>query len=539
MDTLVPLAGCSNETVVAEDSGLRISAKRRGKTAVCPDCGRRSRWVHSRYTRSPADLPVTERRVRLHLLVRRFRCLNPRCERRTFAEAFPDLVLPHAQRTIRLAKVQAEVGIATSGESGARLLGKLHMPTSADTLLRLIRCTPLPEHPTPRVLGVDDWSFRRGKTFGTILVDLEKHDVVDLLPDRTAATLTEWLKQHPDIEIISRDRSGEYARAANEGAPQAVQVADRWHVLKNLGDMLQDWLERHRNYLLEPTVEVEGQERQSQAQVQKTPSQLSGQGNTSFERSLLAIVANRERRLELYRQAETLKQQGFSTRAIAKKLGKGRSTIKRLLDRQGERKTRVSQLAPFIPYLNKRWEEGMVNRKQLYREILEQGFTGSYLLVYSYFAARQAGLDEAFPSSSTNPKGSSYTPSEGRRLFTQRAVELETVDQARLDNLFARSPEAEACYTLGQTFLNLFRQREQHSTNDFDDWLQAAQHGPVIELRRFAKRLAPDRAAVEAAITLPYSNGQVEGQVTKLKLIKRSMYGRANFDLLRRRVLLA
>ena len=511
---------------------------------MCPACGRRSRRVHSHYTRSPADLPVTERRVRLHLLVRRFRCLNPCCERRTFAEAFPNLVLPHAQRTTRLAKVQAEVGIATSGESGARLLAKLQMPTGADTILRLIRHTPLPEHPTPRVLGVDDWSFRRGKTFGTILVDLEKHCVVDLLPDRSAETFTAWLKQHPGVDIISRDRSGEYARGASEGAPKAVQVADRWHLLKNLGDTLQAWAERHRNHLVEPEVTSEAKTDPAEPSHSFVTSDASAQrhrGN-SYERGLLLKLEHRDQRLVLYQQAKHLHEQGFSVRASAIKLGIGRSTVTRLLNQAGGRKQRAGRLEPFVPYLQERVEAGMTNKMQLYRELLTLGFIGSCSSVYSYFAALNAGLEAALPLTSGAPdrwKRKTYCPSRAKRLFTQDPAEHELHDKARLDALFTHLTEARPCFELAQAFLGLFRHRDALSAEQFKGWLQRALNCEVLELRRFAKGLLPDGAAVEAALTLPWSSGQTEGQVTKLKLIKRQLYGRANFDLLRRRVLLA
>lgn len=259
MQTLVYLSGCVIEGTSVEGSRVIIVARRRCKTALCPDCGRRSRSIHSVYVRSPADLPVEESSVRLHLQVRRFRCLNRRCPRSTFAEPFPKLVVPHAQRTTRLKEVQSELGVVVGGEMGSRLLSTLHMPTSPDTILRMIRSSELPDASNPRIVGVDDFSIRRGKTFGTILVDLERHQVVDLLPDRSGDTLAAWLKEHPGVDVIARDRSGEYARGASEGAPQAKQVADRWHLVKNLGDGLQQWFERHRNELLEPSKAAESQ----------------------------------------------------------------------------------------------------------------------------------------------------------------------------------------------------------------------------------------------------------------------------------------
>lgn len=246
MKTLVDLPGCVIKKVSMGEGRIVFEVHKRTRYEHCPDCGRRSGSIHSSYCRHPDDLPIGEHPMELCLCVRRFRCGNPKCRRCTFAEQFPHLVLKHAQRTCRLREIQSAVGLSVGGEGGWVLLGKLNMPTSPDTVLGLIRALPLPKLETPKVLGVDDWSLKRGKKFGTILVDLEKHQVIDLLPDRMAETLIEWLKEHPGVEVISRDRSTDYMRAATEGAPKAIQVADRWHLLKNLGESIKHWLERHR-----------------------------------------------------------------------------------------------------------------------------------------------------------------------------------------------------------------------------------------------------------------------------------------------------
>ena len=201
------------------DQKLTISARWSGQSASCPSCQAPSHRVHSFYTRLPADLPLGGLPAQLHLSVRRFYCHNSNCDRRTFTEPLPDLLALRARRTDRLAAAQHSVGVALGGEAGARLLTRLAMPTSPDTMLRLVRKTQPATPPTPRVLGVDDWAIRKGRTYGTILVDLEKHRVVDLLPNRTSDVLSSWLREHPGVEILARDRSTEYAKGASEGAP--------------------------------------------------------------------------------------------------------------------------------------------------------------------------------------------------------------------------------------------------------------------------------------------------------------------------------
>src|SRR5215216_7674040 len=343
---------------------------------TCPKCGTWSEAVHSYYQRTTADLPWGGHSVRLHLQVRKFFCRQPTCTRRIFTERLPQLVAPYARRTARLESVLSLLACALGGEPGARLVGRLGMAASSATLLRLIRRVTVPEQPTPRVLGVDDWAFRKGHRYGTILVDLEQHRVIEVLPARNAEPLVDWLQAHPGVEVFSRDRAAAYAEAARKGAPQAVQVADRWHVLQNLVEALERCLLRFR-----PALKVAAGAGDS------VLGPLPSSGETALvpwqQRAEAASRQKHASKVERYEQMRTLRDAGFTVLDIAQIVGATRPTVYRYLalggpsERQRPQRSKHRVLAPYEPYLMRRWAEGCRNRSRLFREIRLQGYQHS------------------------------------------------------------------------------------------------------------------------------------------------------------------
>jgi transposase len=320
-----------------EDVLLSVSSTR--ATSLCPLCNRPSDRVHSQYQRHPADLPIVGHAVRLDMNVRKFFCDNNDCKRVIFTERLPSVLASYARRTNRLASRQQRVAFALGGEAGANLSTIMDMTTSPDTLLRLIHNTPEREVKTPRVLGVDDWAKRKGQSYGTILVDLEAHQPVDLLPDRSAESFAKWLKEHPGVEIISRDRGKEYIKGATDGAPDAIQVADRWHLLKNLRDALKQLLEGKRACLTAAAEESKAESKEGPRQNESTQEKTSPTHIEQIQKVIAPKSSTEEpadtpkltkaekqklerrvKRQERYEAVKELHEHGVSKSAIARRL---------------------------------------------------------------------------------------------------------------------------------------------------------------------------------------------------------------------------
>jgi transposase len=378
-------------------------------------------------------------------------------------------------------------------------------------------------------LGIDDFSFRRGGQFGTILVNLESHRVVDLLPDRKAETSAAWMRQQLDLMVVSRDRGGAYASAAPQGAPQALQCADRFHLRKNLGEALEGLLAHHlaaeRKRQIQATIDSQAPEWQQKRATRSSPK---------LER---LQQARREERLAHYEQVIALHKLGMSQAAIARQVGIGASTVQSWLEafRFPERKPReqASHLDRYLPYLSQRWQDGCHNIACLFRELVEQGYKGSYESVRDNLVRLlPTGRKNAADSSSKAP--ALPTSRQAAFLFLHRPEKLRAEEQEQLCKLRQIHPEVDRAYDLVQQFAQMLRTR---TGERLDAWLAQVQCSNLPELQSFAAGIEKDKDAVRAGLTWWINNGMVEGQVTKLKLIKRQGYGKAGLPLLRKRVL--
>lgn len=537
------LPGCIIDRLEQAERGLILYAHVKGTMAACPTCQQASLSIHSSYVRSPRDLPLGEQAMCLRLRIRRFRCRNPACPRQIFAERLPTWLPVYAQRTLRLTRILQTVGLTVGGEAGVRLLGQLRIPTSGRTLLRLLRCLQVPAETAVRVLGVDDWAIRKGRTYGTLLVDLERHRPIDLLPDRSATTLATWLQQHPALEIITRDRATEYTRGASEGAPQAVQVADRWHLLQNLRQMLERLM--HRLYPQVKQLAVSGAEGLAtgvQLSRPRTRLRLDPQDKR-------AIAASRTQAQALYQQVQTLHKRGCSMRQIARQLSISRTTVHKYcvaetFPERAQRLLSPSMLDAYLPYLIIRHQAGCEDAKQLWRELGEQGYPGTSRQVSRWLRQRRQAAATPGPyreavvvaiKARAEQTSDGELPSYKQLTWLLiRAPETLAATEAHILRHICQDSRIEQTYQLAQQFCKMIR---HHDVSPLDAWLHACKTSSLAELINFATGICQDYLAVRAALTTEWSNGQTEGQVNRLKFLKRQMYGRANFDLLRLRVL--
>lgn len=468
-----------------------------------------SERVHSRYRRHLADLPMAGKPVRLVVRARRFHCDTVVCGRRIFAERFEDNVLvPWARRTARLDHIVRHLGLALGGRPAASFARRLMLPVSNDTLLRVVRRHGIPNFVPPTVIGIDDWAWRRNQRYGTIICDLERRRTIALLPNREPATAQAWLTDQPQIAIIARDRGGGYALAAAKALPAATQVADRWHLMENASRAFLDAV------------------RKSMRQVR------SAIGVATIDPELLTAAERIQ--YEGYRRREDanavilgLARDGITIKEIVRRTGHSRGLVRKVL--RGQRtdifRSRESSLELHLPWLEEQWASGKRNGAELWRLLKHQGFRGCLRVVSEWTARR-------WRSERMDGDALSWAPSARTiaRLMTVGRDHLSKSESVTIAAIEAGVPSLVEAREIITAFQAMIRKK---IVADLEPWLERASSSLIAS---FASGVVKDRAAVVAAISSPWSNGQTEGQITKLKLVKRQMYGRGKLDLLQARL---
>ncbi len=540
--------GLDLQTLRIETGRVSIRVSSGTRRSVCPLCGRGSSRVHSRYARTVSDLPWHGISVELEVLARRFFCDEASCERKIFCERLPE-VAARARKTVRLEEALLAIALELGGRAGARLALELGIVAARDALLRRIKGAPLPEVGKVRVLGVDDFAFKKGNAYGTILVDLERHKVVDLLPECSQESLANWLRQHPGVEVATRDRSRIYREGIAKGAPQAAQVADRWHLLHGLALGLEEFLLRKRPALgRAAALGTSGEEERlpgsiDEGDVSTLPVRL-GRPYGSVEGP---AHKRHERLVERWKDIRRLHLAGASVKDIAEWVGTSQSTVYRFRElaepppRPGY-KRRASVLDPYLPYLLGRWNEGCRSAKRLHQEIREMGYRHSVDTVNRLLSSfrHTEGQGKKLPLAPRAKRGSmagaTPTAKNVAALFMRREEMLSEEQKEYLQRLCASDRALADARRLTQDFAGMVRNVEG---DKLDGWLAEAKASEAHAMKKFAVSLEKDLSAVRAGLTERWSNGPVEGLVNKLKLVKRQGYGRAGFGLLRARVLAA
>ena len=425
------------------------------------------------------------------------------------------------------------IGLALAGRGGARLAGRLGMPAGRSSMLRLVRALHDPEVRTVATLGVDDFALRRGHVYGTVLVDMDSHRPVDLLGDREADTFADWLRAHPGVEVVCRDRAGTYAEGARTGAPQAVQVADRWHLWHNLAGHVEKAVARHRGCLAEQPISALQQ--QPEPEPDPGPDLPARAAEAAAERLEQTALVTRTR--QRYAAVQELRAQGKGIKPIMRELGLAKETVRRFARAASvedllakARDGRPSVLDEFKPYLHQRWNAGCTTVSTLVKEIHARGYHGSYATVSDYLRPFRE-LGSAPPARPAPPKVRDVAS-----WMLRHPDNLHADEQVKLKEVLARSPHLDAAAGHVTGFAEMLTGRHGQR---LDEWIAAVDAEDQPDLHSFTTGLKRDHAAVLNGLTMPHSSGPVEGAVNRIKVYKRQMYGRAKLDLLRKRVLLA
>lgn len=523
---LIPhLAGVVVEAVDVRGATVQVVVSSRVVPVACIVCGMASSRVHSGYQRRLGDTAIGGRPVLIVLRVRRLFCDNDDCPRRTFVEQVPGLITRHGRRSLVLDRLLQAVALALGGRPGAHLADRLACAVSRMTLLRLIRALPLPELGDVPVVGVDDFAVRRGRRYATVLIDAVTHRPVDVLPDRRADTLAAWLREHPQVHTVCRDGSATYAQAIREGAPAAVQVSDRWHLWHGLAGAVEKTVIAHAScWSSTPDHNDTSGTGSSGTGSPGTGSPGTGSSGSAAESAL--AVRTRQRHAAVH----ALLDQGAGLVECARKLGWSLNTVKRYA-----RADDVHQLLRPPRYgrclvdahrdlVRQRLAE-KVPVTQILAEIRQHGYRGSANLLVRYINQGRADPPRVLPS-----------PRRLVRWIMSKPAGLPGEIRRHLHDLLSRCPQMTTMATRVRQFAAILTGRRG---TDLDAWIATTRADALPGFDAYLNGLDKDHDATIAGLTLPYSNGPTEGTVTKIKMLKRQMYGRANLDLLRRRLLLS
>lgn len=495
--------------------------------SICPVCLKKSGRIHSRYSRRLIDLPILGQTLQLLLFSRKFFCDNTKCSRKIFTERYSSLIKSYARRTDRLEEILIAVAFSSNAQTDSKLSRKMGFYVSRDTILRIIRKQPIKTNHGAEIVGVDDWAYRKNHTYGTIVCDQETGKPIDLFAGRESTDFAKWLEEHPTIKLITRDRSDSYSKAIKDTSPQIIEVADRFHISKNLLDTLKDFAQKtfasriHIGYEEKPVEEEKSRDTATKAKQRQTQV--------------------RENKRTVVREVKKLRAQGMTIKAIASEMKIVRNTVMRYIRLDEE--TAISRRSSNWPKkLTDQYDQTIANlilsgnsARQIYIALQEQGCKASETTVWRRINQLKS-QNKITKSPNDAPKLVKKWLKCSDVISYMWTFEDELIEEHKgyLDTVFLKFPAAKTAYSLVQKFRLI---QKEKAPDKFLEWIEEAMASGISEMKSFAKGIKSNLPEVYNAYIYDYSNGLLEGHINRLKMIKRLMFGRANFDLLRQRVL--
>ena len=526
------------------NTSITIFASIKSRRSQCPACGSFSNSVHDSYTRKVADLSVFQISTTILLKTRKFKCKDSTCHRKVFSEQTPHL-MRYSRRTTRAASILETLSIELTGKLGSLLSKQLLIPVSCSTVTRTALKQKLPEIVQPIVLGVDDWAFRKGVNYGTILIDMETSRPIDLLPSRESNDLKGWLKKYPDVKIVTRDRASSYSSAINEVCPDAIQVADRFHLLMNLSDALDQYFKsvwpEIRLLIKNKTEEIIKTSASG-----KLPDEIENINSESIATVPEIEPVHTDKRTDTFNKVKKLQEKGISSRRAAKVLGICRNTVRSYFIQESispRISSKSTNIASFTKLILSRLKTRGCNTKNIIDEILTLGYNGGRTQAYYNINTIRAEYKNDIPDfTDINQNAIPFIkPLISRELAKYIDVCIADItDQDQryyMETLLGNIPE----FRIVRKLVQIFKTMLKRGSGNIQRWIDFIKRSErkLVGLKTFANGLMHDIKAVENAIRLPWSSGAVEGHVNRIKSIKRQMYGRAGFELLRRKVILS
>ena len=522
---------------------VKIYASIKAKRSKCTKCEKYSNKVHDHYTRTISDLPVFQNKTTIILKTRKFKCQNPQCNRKVFSEQTP-YILRYSRRTKRVSKILDSLSIELTGKLGSILSKQLLISVSSPTITRIAHRQRLPPIIQPKVLGVDDFAYRKGISYGTILIDMETSKPIDILPSREGKELKKWLSKYPDVKIVTRDRASSYASAINEVCPDAEQVADRFHLLMNLSDALKEYF-KSVNPKIKKLIKDKSDELLNMSDVENVGSEKEKRSEPlSKVQEIVEIKV--DQRQDTFNKIKELQTKGISKRKIARDLGISRNTVhsyfslESLPPRISSKSTNIELFAHHIvARLN---DQGYI-MKDIIDEIYELGYNGSRTQAYHNINIIMEKFEIRTPDfaqiqSSRIPYIKPLSSRTLAKYIGSCSTVIKNPDERKyLQTLLDNISELQVIRKLVQIFKTMLK-RGCGNINRWIEFIKRSKY-KMPGLISFANGLLRDIKAVKNGINMPWSNGAVEGHVNRIKSIKRQMYGRASFDLLRKKVILS